>query len=95
MVKTWLSILLIGLSFTTVTAQTTKADADKLLGYYETQRYAEAAQYLQSLYPADTQDVKALTQMAYCQMMAGKLSDAENYLKVHTIQPDNIPVLLI
>lgn len=94
MVKTWLSILLIGLSFTTVTAQTTKADADKLLGYYETQRYAEAAQYLQSLYPADTQDVKALTQMAYCQMMAGKLSDAEkNYLKVHTIQPDNIPVL--
>lgn len=94
MVKIWLSVLLMGLSFTAVTAQTTKVDADKLLGYYETQRYAEAAQYLQSLYPTDTQDVKALTQIAYCQMMAGKLSDAEKkYLKVHTIQPDNIPVL--
>ncbi|WET49742.1 tetratricopeptide repeat protein [Chryseobacterium indologenes] len=71
-----------------------KIDPEKLLGYYETQRYEEAARYLQSLYPTDTQDLKALTQIAYCQMMAGKLSDAEkNYMKINTIQPNNIPVL--
>lgn len=87
-------ILLIGLSFKTFVAQTVKVDTEKLLEYYENQRYADAAQYLQSLYPADTQDVKALTQIAYCQMMAGKLPDAEkNYMKVNIIQPNNIPVL--
>ncbi|MDM1555182.1 MULTISPECIES: lipopolysaccharide assembly protein LapB [Chryseobacterium] len=92
--KIWFPILLIGLSFKTVIAQTAKIDPEKLLGYYETQRYEEAARYLQSLYPTDTQDLKALTQIAYCQMMAGKLSDAEkNYLKINTIQPNNIPVL--
>lgn len=92
--KIWLSILLIGISFKTVVAQTVKIDTEKLLEYYETQRYAEAAQYLQSLYPTDTQDAKALTQIAYCQMMAGKLPDAEkNYMKVNTLQPNTIPVL--
>lgn len=92
--KIWFPILLIGLSFKTVIAQTAKIDPEKLLGYYETQRYEEAARYLQSLYPTDTQDLKALTQIAYCQMMAGKLSDAEkNYMKINTIQPNNIPVL--
>lgn len=92
--KIWLSILLIGLSFKTVVAQTVKIDTEKLLEYYETQRYAEAAQYLQSLYLTDTQDAKALTQIAYCQMMAGKLPDAEkNYMKVNTLQPNTIPVL--
>ena len=92
--KIWLSILLIGLSFKTVVAQTVKIDTEKLLEYYETQRYAEAAQYLQSLYPTDTQDTKALTQIAYCQMMAGKLPDAEkNYMKINTLQPNTIPVL--
>ncbi len=35
-----------------------------------------------------------MAQIAYCQMMAGKLSDAEkNYLKINTIQPENLPVL--
>ncbi|WP_250254256.1 tetratricopeptide repeat protein [Chryseobacterium sp. Marseille-Q3244] len=94
MMKIWFSILLIGLSFKTVVAQTVKIDTEKLLEYYETQRYAEAAQYLQSLYPTDTQDAKALTQIAYCQMMAGKLPDAEkNYMKINTLQPNTIPVL--
>ncbi|WP_347218269.1 tetratricopeptide repeat protein [Chryseobacterium sp.] len=94
--KRWLPILLIGLSFNTATAQVqaAKIDPEKLLGYYETQRYADAAQYLQSLYPGDIQDVKALTQIAYCQMMAGKLPEAEkNYMKINTIQPNTIPVL--
>ncbi|REC74349.1 hypothetical protein DRF60_17955 [Chryseobacterium elymi] len=69
-------------------------DKEKLLEYYESQRYAEAAQYLQSVYPEDTKDVKALTQMAYCNMMSGKFPEAEkNYLKVNTVEPGNLPVL--
>lgn len=75
-----------------VTAQ--MIDKEKLLEYYESQRYAEAAQYLQSIYPEDTKDIKALTQMAYCNMMSGKLPEAEeNYLKVNAVEPGNIPVL--
>lgn len=75
-------------------AQSQAVDKEKLLDFYQSQRYAEAAQYLQSIYPNDTQDVKALSQMAYCNMMAGKLPDAEkNYLKINAIQPNTLPVL--
>ena len=90
--KFWLSILLITFSFKNIAAQT--IDKEKLLEYYETQRYAEAAQYLQSIYPEDTKDVKILSQMAYCNMMSGKLPEAEkNYLKVNAVEPNNLPVL--
>ncbi|MBL1222521.1 hypothetical protein JET18_16835 [Chryseobacterium sp. L7] len=69
-------------------------DKEKLLEYYESQRYADAAQYLQSMYPSDTKDTKSLTQMAYCYMMSGKLPEAEkSYLKVNSIEPENVPVL--
>ncbi|TCC92162.1 hypothetical protein EZ428_10560 [Pedobacter frigiditerrae] len=75
-------------------AQSTVLDKEKLLEFYQTQRYADAAQYLQSIYPADTKDVKALSQMAYCNMMAGKLPDAEkSYLTINEIQPNTLPVL--
>ncbi|MGL6127910.1 tetratricopeptide repeat protein, partial [Chryseobacterium artocarpi] len=44
--------------------------------------------------PEDTQDLKALTQIAYCNMMAGKLPEAEkSYLKANNIQPNNLPIL--
>ncbi|WP_276877789.1 tetratricopeptide repeat protein [Chryseobacterium joostei] len=90
----WLSCLFILLSLKNIIAQTTKIDTEKLLTYYETQRYGDAALYLQSIYPEDTQDLKALTQIAYCNMMAGKLADAEkSYQKVHIIQPNNLPTL--
>ncbi|WP_223609460.1 CDC27 family protein [Chryseobacterium sp. OSA05B] len=79
-------------SISNLTAQA--IDKEKLLEYYESQRYAEAAQYLQDIYPEDTKDIKALTQMAYCHMMSGKLPEAEkNYLKVNAAEPNNIPVL--
>jgi tetratricopeptide (TPR) repeat protein len=69
-------------------------DKDKLLEYYQSQRYGDAAQYLQSIYPEDTQNPKALSQLAYCFMMAGKLPEAEkNYLKLNTQIPNSIPVL--
>jgi len=75
-------------------AQTTTLDKEKLLEYYQTQRYADAAQYLQTIYPSDTKDVKALSQMAYCYMMAGKLVDAErSYSKIDSLQPNTLSVL--
>lgn len=69
-------------------------DKEKLLEYYQSQQYADAANYLQSFYPEDTQDVKVLNQIAYCFMMAGKLPEAEkNYLKIINQQPNSLPVL--
>lgn len=69
-------------------------DKEKLLEFYQTQRYAEAANYLSSIYSAETTDTKALSQIAYCNMMAGKLVEAEkSYQKINTLQPQQIPVL--
>lgn len=75
-------------------AQTTNLDKEKLLEFYQNQRYAEAAAYLQSIYPSNTTDVKALSQIAYCNMMAGNLPHAEkNYLAINELQPNTLPVL--
>lgn len=93
--KFWLSVSLLIINISNLTAQV--IDKEKLLEYYESQQYAEAARYLQSVYPEDTKDTKdtkVLTQMAYCNMMSGKLPEAEkNYVKVNAIEPNNIPVL--
>ncbi|UTX49103.1 lipopolysaccharide assembly protein LapB [Chryseobacterium sp. MA9] len=92
--KRGICLCIILLGFNNITAQSAKIDSEKLLEYYETQRYADAAKYLQSIYPGDTQDVKALSQIAYCNMMAGKLPEAEkNYIKINTIQPNSLPTL--
>ncbi|WP_426480068.1 tetratricopeptide repeat protein [Chryseobacterium sp. R2ACT005] len=94
MMKIGICLCIILLGFNNITAQSAKIDTEKLLEYYETQRYADAAKYLQSIYPGDTQDVKALSQIAYCHMMAGKLPEAErNYIKINTIQPNSLPTL--
>lgn len=94
MMKIGICLCIILLGFNNISAQSAKIDPEKLLEYYETQRYADAAQYLQSIYPGDTQDVKALSQIAYCHMMAGKLPEAEkNYIKINTIQPNSLPTL--
>lgn len=75
-------------------AQNVTIDKEKLLDFYQTQRYADAAKYLETIYPADTQDIKALSQIAYCYMMSGKLPDAEkSYLKIDSLQPHTLPVL--
>ncbi|WP_449438798.1 tetratricopeptide repeat protein [Pedobacter steynii] len=82
--------------FFQITYGQTKAvlDNEKLLEYYQTQKYIEAAQYLQSIYAEDTQDEKEISQLAYANMMAGKLPEAEkNYLKLCEKQPQNLPTL--
>ncbi len=69
-------------------------DNDKLLELYQSQRYMEAADYLRGIYSEDTQNPKELNQLAYANIMAGKLPEAEkNYLKLYEQQPKNIPVL--
>ncbi|WP_113639631.1 tetratricopeptide repeat protein [Nubsella zeaxanthinifaciens] len=69
-------------------------DKEKLLELYQSQRYAEAASYLSSIYPSETSDVKALNQIAYCNMMAGNLVEAEkNYLRINELSPMQLPVL--
>ncbi|MFP5081097.1 tetratricopeptide repeat protein [Pedobacter sp. JCM 36344] len=69
-------------------------DNDKLLEFYQTQRYSEAAAYLQTVFMEDTQDPKELSQLAYSSLMAGKLADAEkSYLKLYTQQPTNLSTL--
>lgn len=94
MMKTGICLCIILLGFNSITAQSAKIDTEKLLEYYETQRYADAAQYLQSIYPGETEDIKALSQIAYCNMMAGKLPEAEkNYLKINRLQPNSLPTL--
>lgn len=94
MMKIGICLCIIMSAFNNITAQSAKIDTEKLLEYYETQRYADAAQYLQTIYSGDTQDIKALSQIAYCHMMAGKLPEAEkSYLKINTLQPNNLPTL--
>ena len=69
-------------------------DNEKLLEFYQTQRYAEAAAYLESAYQSDSLNQKSLSQLAYAYKMAGKLPQAENnYLKLLQLDSANAPVL--
>lgn len=78
-----------------VNGQTTTAlDKEKLLDFFQSQRYLDAAQYLQGIYKEDTKDPKEISQLAYAYLMAGKLPEAEkNYLKLYAEKPDDIPGL--
>jgi tetratricopeptide (TPR) repeat protein len=81
--------------FIAMQAQTSASlNQEKLLEYYQNQRYMEARNYLDSVYGSRTEDPKAITQLAYASIMAGMLPQAESYyLKLNALQPTNIPVL--
>lgn len=86
--------ILLGIFYQLGFAQDAAIDKTKLLDLYQTQRYADAAAYLQTVYPNHTTDLKALGQIAYCNMMAGKLVAAEqNYQQIDSLQPNTLPVL--
>lgn len=75
-------------------AQSSTADQQKLLDLYQNQKYAEAAQYLKNSYTDQTNDQKALNQIAYCFLMAGNNVEAEKYYsKAYQLQPQNLSVL--
>jgi len=89
-----LFFLLISTYQLSIAQSKTSIDREKLLDYYQTQRYAEAAAYLQSYHQEDPQDIKALSQIAYANLMAGKLNEAEKYyLKLNSLQPNNLTTL--
>ena len=69
-------------------------DKEKLFDFYQTQRYADAGEYLKSAYGEQVTDFKALTQIGYCFLMGGNNVEAEKfYAKAYTLQPENLPVL--
>lgn len=91
-------LLLLIIAFTLFNAFALQAqtalDNEKLLELYQTQKYGEAATYLRGVYKEDTQNPKELAQLAYANMMAGKLPDAEkSYLKLYALQPANLITL--
>jgi tetratricopeptide (TPR) repeat protein len=80
--------------FSAVAQQTTGVDQEKLIEFYQSQRYTEAAAYLQTVYGTETEDPKQLAQIAYTNLMAGNLSAAEKtYQKLYAQQPNSMPVL--
>lgn len=91
-------ILLIIIAFAFLNTGSVQAqhtpDNDKLLELYQTQKYIEAAAYLQSIYEEDTEDPKELSRLAYANLMAGKLPDAEkNYLKLYELDSSSLPTI--
>ncbi|WP_343523733.1 tetratricopeptide repeat protein [Pedobacter sp.] len=69
-------------------------DKEKLFDLYQTQHYAEAAQYLKGIYDNRPDDFKSLSQIGYCFLMAGNHVEAENfYSKAYVLQPKNLSIL--
>jgi tetratricopeptide (TPR) repeat protein len=77
-----------------VIAQQNAVDNSLLLDYYQTQHYADAYNYLKTVYPEPVTNTKALSQLAYTSQMAGKLNDAEGYYtRVYAQDSTNIATL--
>lgn len=93
--KKLLLFLLVFIYVKSINAQTgSKVDKEKLLDFFQTQRYKEAAEYLQNIYKEAPQDPKELSQLAYANLMAGKLPEAEsNYTRLYELQPSDLSTL--
>jgi tetratricopeptide (TPR) repeat protein len=69
-------------------------DKEKLFDFYQNQRYADAAQYLKTIYGEEVNDFKTLGQIGYCFLMAGNNVEAEKfYSKAYVLQPQSLPIL--
>ncbi|MGZ3755035.1 MAG: tetratricopeptide repeat protein [Mucilaginibacter sp.] len=76
------------------TASAQQVDNSLLLDYYQTQRFADAAKYLKSVYQEPITDIKALTNLAYTSRMAGNLADAEGYYqRIYDKDSSNVAIL--
>lgn len=74
--------------------QSIKPDDALLLDYYQNQRFAEAANYLKSVYTEPINDTKVLSRLAYTSLMAIKLTDAEGYYqRIYNADSTNTSVL--
>lgn len=76
-------------------AQETQPSAAKLLEFYQTQRYREAAAYIEHFYPDTITNTAVLSRLGYCYHMAGEYAKAEQYyLKLFAIDSLNVATLL-
>ncbi|WP_025144564.1 tetratricopeptide repeat protein [Pedobacter jeongneungensis] len=93
--KTLLLLLtLFSLNLTLFAQNAPAVDKEKLFDFYQSQRYADAAQYLKSIYGEELNDFKTLSQIGYCFLMAGNNVEAEKfYSKAYALQPQNLPIL--
>ncbi len=93
--KNLLALLVLSCLSLTLYAQNGNAlDKEKLFDFYQSQRYADAAQYLKSIYGEEVNNFKTLSQIGYCFLMAGNNVEAEKfYGKAYTLQPLNLPIL--
>lgn len=83
-------LLLISTGFAQNRAQTDSV----LIEYYQTQKFAEAADYLKKTYAEPITDNKIINQLAYTSNMAGRLPDAEAYYqRLYNIDSTNLSVL--
>lgn len=88
-----ISVLAI-LTLTSYAQDAKTIDKEKLFDLYQTQRYADAAQYLKGIYGEEVNDFKILSQIGYCYLMAGNNVEAEKfYSKASALQPQNLPIL--
>ncbi|RYY36771.1 MAG: hypothetical protein EOP46_05225 [Sphingobacteriaceae bacterium] len=75
-------------------AQNAVHDNNILLEYYQNQRYADAYNYLQSVYTQPVSNNKVIGMLAYTAQMSGKLPEAERYyLQILEKDTTNVPVL--
>ncbi|TCD02139.1 hypothetical protein EZ449_18950 [Pedobacter frigidisoli] len=94
MKKLFITCLLLSFSTLLFSQISTSIDKEKLFDFYQTQRYADAATYLKSIYGEDVKDTKILTQIGYCFLMAGNNVEAEKYYSIaYATQPQNLPIL--
>jgi tetratricopeptide (TPR) repeat protein len=87
-------LILVSLGLTGYAQNASGVDKEKLFDFYQTQRYADAAQYLKEIYGEEVNDFKPLSQIGYCYLMAGNNVEAEKfYSKAYALQPQNLPIL--
>lgn len=90
----FLLITLLGLNLSLYAQNNQALDKEKLFDFYQSQRYADAAQYLKSIYGEEPDNFKILSQMGYCFLMAGNNVEAEKfYGRAYILQPQNLPIL--
>lgn len=93
--RNFLLLLLVIFFYRSAQAQTAGTiNKEKLLEYYQTQRYTDAVEYLEGAYLHDSINPKGLSQLAYAYKMAGKFPEAEsNYVKLLELDSADVPVL--
>ena len=87
-------ILILFISKPALAQSESTIDNEKLLEFYESHRYVEAAEYLENTNQNDSISPRKLSQLAYVYKMAGKLPKAEeSYFKLLELDSTNLAVL--